>query len=324
VVLELDVMATLKLFFSTDIHGSEKTFVKFLNSAKFYGVNTLIMGGDITGKMVVPLVSQIDGSYKTTFLGSDITAKTSDDLINLEKQIRFNGFYPYRTDPKELEELKSDSGKVDQLFSRLMAESIQRWIGVAEDRLQKLGVRCFITPGNDDRFQVDEALGKSNYVVNPEGKVIDLEGYEMISTGYSNKTPFNAPREEDEDSLGQRIARMIEHTKNLKSCIFNFHCPPYDSGIDLAPQLDKDMRPILSPSGGFEMVPAGSTAVRKMIEEHQPLLGLHGHIHESSGIKRIGRTLCVNPGSQYADGVLRGALVTIKDGKVENYLLTRG
>ncbi len=201
------IMAILKLFFSTDIHGSEKTFVKFLNSAKFYGVKILIMGGDITGKMVVPLVSQSDGSYKTTFLGSDVTAKTEDDLVNLEKQIRFNGFYPYRTDPKELEELKNHSGKVDELFSRLMVEATERWVRMAEDRLQKSGIRCFITPGNDDRFQVDGALAKSNYVVNPEGKVIDLEGYEMISTGYSNRTPFNAPREEDEEIPQHHRAR---------------------------------------------------------------------------------------------------------------------
>jgi Icc-related predicted phosphoesterase len=297
--------------------------MKFLNAAKFYEASVLILGGDITGKMITPIVLQSDGSYKTTFLGSDVVVE-KEQLPDLEKKIRYNGFYPYRTEPNELDKLSNDPKRQDELFSDLMVQTVLRWIKIAEERLRDTGVKCYITPGNDDRVVIDQVFEKSEYVRNPEGKVVDIGGYEMISTGYSNRTPFDSPREVEEDVLQEKIESMASHVTNFDKCIFNFHCPPLDSGIDMAPKLDKDMRPILSPAGGFEMIPAGSKAVKEAISKYQPLLALHGHIHESSGMKRIGKTLCLNPGSQYSDGILRGALVTLKDGKVANYLLTRG
>ena len=72
------------------------------------------------------------------------------------------------------------------------------------------------------------------------------------------------------------------------------------------------------------MGPGGSSAVRSAIEKHQPLLGLHGHIHESKGFVKIGRTFCVNPGSEYGEGILRGVIIDLEDGKVKNFLLTQG
>jgi Icc-related predicted phosphoesterase len=317
-------MARSKIFFATDVHGSERTFLKFVGAAKFYDVKTLILAGDLTGKMIVPIVSQQDGTHRCTFLGSDVVVKNEKELTDLEKNIRHNGLYPFRTNEDGVKALSEDPRKVDQLFSQLMVESVRRWIKLAEERLKPLGVRCYISPGNDDRFDIDSALGSSDFVLNPEEKIIELDGYEMVTVGYSNITPFDSPRELNEDKLYDRIENLVSHVGNSQNSIFNFHCPPFNTKIDQAPQLDKDLRPIVSPVGGFEMVPVGSVAVRKIIEKHQPLLGLHGHVHESSGVERIGRTLCINPGSQYADGILRGALVTLKDGKVENYLLTRG
>jgi Icc-related predicted phosphoesterase len=76
--------------------------------------------------------------------------------------------------------------------------------------------------------------------------------------------------------------------------------------------------------GGEVTGPVGSTAVRAAIEEHQPLLSLHGHIHESGGAVRIGRTLAINAGSEYGEGVLRGVLVTVGGGKVLRYQATTG
>jgi len=317
-------MPRSKVFFATDVHGSERTFLKFIGAAKFYDVKTLILAGDITGKMIVPIVSHEDGTHWCTFLGSDVVVKSEKELTDLEKNIRHNGLYPFRTNEEEMKSLRDDPVKVDQLFSQLMVESVRRWMKLAEERLRPMGVRCYISPGNDDRFDIDAALGSSDFVMNPEDKVVDLDGYEMITLGYSNITPFDSPRELDEDKLYLKIESLVSQAGNIQNSIFNLHCPPFDTNIDKAPQLDSDLRPVLSPVGGFEMVSVGSVAVRKLVEKYQPLLGLHGHIHESSGIERIGRTLCVNPGSQYADGVLRGALVTLKDGKVENYLLTRG
>jgi len=317
-------MADTKVFYATDVHGSERTFSKFLNAGKFYGVNVLIMGGDITGKMIVPIRDQEDGTWKARFLGAEYTLKTEQEIQETEKNIRNNGYYPYRTTEKEKEELDANPQKVDELFSKLMTDATERWIHLAEERLKGTGIKCYITPGNDDRLEIDEAFKKSNLMVNPEGQVIQIDDYhEMISCGYVNITPWNAPRDISEEELGKRIEAMTSQVKNMQNCIFNFHCPPIDSGLDAAPKLDANMKPSMS-AAGVVTIPAGSVSVRKAIEVHQPLLGLHGHIHESHGFSRIGRTLCLNPGSEYSEGVLRGAIVTLSKDKVKSYLLTRG
>jgi len=318
-------MVETKLFFACDVHGSEKTFMKFVNAAKFYKASVVILGGDLTGKMLVPIVEQPDGSYKASFLGTDYTMRSGEEVLEMEKNIRFNGAYSFRTTLEEVSVLDADPAKVDELFSKLMVEGVQRWIKIAEERLRGTGTKCFLMPGNDDRIDIDIVFSSSEFVINPEGKVVAIDDHhEMISTGYSNITPWNAPRDISEEEVAKKIESMALQVKDIKNCIFQFHCPPYDATIDAAPKLDKNLKPVMSPSGGTEMIPAGSKAVRAAIEEYQPILGLHGHIHESKGFFRIGRTLCLNPGSEYSEGVLRGALVTLTEGKVKSYILTRG
>jgi len=317
-------MGDTKLFYATDIHGSERTFIKFLNAGKFYGANVLLMGGDITGKMIVPIRDQGDGTHKSRLLGTEYILRTEPEIQEMEKNIRFNGYYPFRVSEREKQELDTNPQRVDELFSKLMIEATERWLRVAEERLKSTGIKCYITPGNDDRLELDRAFQASDFVVNPEGRVVQIdENHEMISSGYVNMTPWKAPRDTSEEELQKKIDALTSEVKNMPNCIFNFHVPPYDSGLDAAPKLDSNMRPVIGPSGVM-MASAGSTSVRKAIEVHQPLLGLHGHIHESSGFKRIGRTLCLNPGSEYSEGVLRGAVVTLSKDKVKSYILTRG
>jgi hypothetical protein len=213
---------------------------------------------------------------------------------------------------------------VDELFSKLMLETSRRWLDFAEERLRDSSIRCFITPGNDDRAIIDQIFKESKNIVNPEGKVIELQGYEFISTGYTNPTPWNTAREVTETELSQKIMSMVKLVREMKTCIFNFHSPPYDSGIDDAMKLDEELRPVPGPGGQPLMVPVGSKSVRDAIEKFQPLLGLHGHIHESRGVVKLGRTLCVNPGSEYNIGLLRAAIVDLEEGKVKNYQLVAG
>jgi len=312
------------MFHAADVHGSEKAFLKFLNAGKFYKAHVINLCGDLTGKVIVPIVEQADGSYRARFLGSEVVVKTKEELEALKKNIRFNGQYPYVTDPKEYEELNNNPRKVDELFSQLMVEQMERWIRIAEERLRGTGIKCFIMPGNDDRFEIDAVFKGSNYVINPEGTVVDVdERHEMVSTGYANITPWKSPRDIPEEELAKKIDAMVSQVRDIKNCIFNFHCPPYDTSIDAAPKLDEQFRPKISPAGGFEMIPVGSISVRRAIEKYQPLLGLHGHIHESPGAFRLGRTLCLNPGSEYSEGILRGVLVRLADKEVKSYMFTR-
>jgi Icc-related predicted phosphoesterase len=298
--------------------------MKFVNAAKFYKADVLILGGDITGKMIVPIVKQSDGSYICTFLGIERRVRGEQELLDLEKTIRFTGHYPYRTTPEEKAELDANQTKVQTLFAEIMCEGVRRWIRIAEERLKGTGIKCYILPGNDDRLEVDEAFNESSIVINPEGKVVWIDNdYEMISTGYSNITPWKAPRDIPEEELNKKIKNMISKLENMGNSIFNFHCPPYGTELDIAPLVDEEFKYITRAGEGFVFDHVGSKAVREAIEKYQPLLGLHGHIHESRGVSKIGRTLCLNPGSEYSEGVLRGVIVTLEKGKV-NYQMTSG
>jgi len=317
-------MSKLRVFFVTDVHGSEKCFIKFVNAGKFYNANVIILGGDITGKLVIPIVER-DGSFMCELMNTIHTAKSKEELTTLEKKIRDMGYYPYQTTLSEMEVLRANPQKLDVLFSRLMCESVQRWINIAEERLRGTGIKCFISPGNDDRFEIDSILANSNYVVNPEEKVVEIDGsHEMISLGFTNMTPWKCPRDISEEQLAAKIETVTSKVKNFETSIFNFHCPPYGYGLDVAPQLDEKLTPMLAPGGTPVMISVGSPSVRASIEKHQPLLGFHGHIHESRGTVKLGRTLCINPGSEYSEGVLRGALVDVDGKKIDDFLLTAG
>lgn len=315
----------MKVFYTTDVHGSETCFMKFLNSAKYYGADVLIMGGDITGKMLVPVVHEGGGSYRLNFMGREHHA-SGDGLAAVEKQVRQTGYYPYRTTPDELEAMNQSPELVSEVFLRVMYEGFDRWLAIAEDRLSGTGVRIFVTPGNDDEFSIDKAFAGHPFVVNPEGKVVELnEEHEMISTGFANLTPWDCPRDITEEALAARIEEMASKVKRMETCVFNLHCPPFDSYLDLAPELDSEMRPVMGGAGGGAvMVPVGSKAVAEAIARYQPLLGLHGHIHESKGIYDSGPTKILNPGSEYAEGFLRGALIMLHKGKIKACQLTAG
>jgi Icc-related predicted phosphoesterase len=318
-------MPLTKLFYASDLHGSNKCFMKFINAAKFYEVDALILGGDITGKMVIPFVRQRDGTVTATYLGIKRVLKTESEIEKLANEVRNSGFYPYAADTEEMLKLNSDPKLVDQLFSRLMNERIHDWIDIAEKKLKDSGVKCYLMPGNDDRLEIDDAFRESKSVINPEGKVIQLDNArEMISTGYANITPWNAPRDIPEGQLKTKIDAMASKVTNMHTCIFNFHCPPYNSSLDFAPQVDDQMRTIMDQGAGLRMIPVGSKAVREAIEKHQPLLSLHGHIHESKGACKIGRTVCLNAGSEYTEGILRGMLVNIDRDKVNGYFPVSG
>ncbi|HUK50077.1 MAG TPA: hypothetical protein VLV18_03495 [Terriglobales bacterium] len=318
-------MAFTRIFFTSDVHGSEVCFLKFVNAAKTYKANAIILGGDITGKMIVPIVERPDGTFAATFQGSTQIMKNAAERDALEKNIRYSGYYPYRTVPSEIEKLQADEKTVHDLFSKIMVEDIKRWVSIAEERLKGSSAKCYISPGNDDRFDIDEALKSSSVVQCPEDEVIWLDGsHEMITSGWTNVTPWNSPRETSEEKLTETFERMTSKVERMGNCIFNLHCPPYDTPLDVAPELDKTFKPVTSSGGDVSMIHVGSKAVRQVIERHKPFLGLHGHIHEARGFAKIGPTLCINPGSEYGEGILRGALLNMDDKRLKSYLLTQG
>ena len=303
-----------KILFATDMHGSEGAWRKFLNASAMLKVNVAICGGDLTGKMIVPIIEKSDGKYNYYFMGKTNTIE-SKDLEKAFKDVRGIGYYPYQTTESEYEEMKQNPTKVDDAFHKVMKSTLKNWLDLIRQKVPN-ETQVIVCPGNDDRTLVDDAINNHKDVINAEGKVIKIdEMHELISTGWVNPSPWKTAREEDDDKLEVRLEKYISQLKDTSSAIFNFHAPPFESKLDEAPLLDKDLNPIIQ-GGRVVMVPVGSKAVRKLIEKYKPLLGLHGHIHESSGSIKIGKTHCVNPGSEYAEGILRAFLIELKGNQI--------
>jgi Icc-related predicted phosphoesterase len=312
----------MKLYFATDVHGSEICWKKFISAARFYEVDTLVLGGDMTGKAIVPIIAQGNDQYKVTLLEQETILNGREEVEKMVATIQNRGYYPYVTDPDEVVVISTTPGRSDALFLEQALKTMRRWMEYADARLAGTGVRCLVCPGNDDMFEVDAVIAASRCVRSVEGEVVALdEHHEMASTGWTNPTPWDTHREEPDESLLARIEAIIAGVKDPANAVFNFHAPPYGSGLDEAPELTKDLRPAYA---GRSLVPVGSKAVLKVIEKYAPLLGLHGHIHEGKGTRKFGKTLCFNPGSMYEQGILHGAVVELKPNKVGNYVLTTG
>jgi uncharacterized protein len=312
----------MKVFFATDIHGSEVCWRKFLNAAAFYKADLVILGGDVTGKVMVPIVDH-GGHWKVTVRGQEYTLDTQQELEDIKTQIRNAGSYPAIVSPDELQHLSQEEGAVDRRFTVEMTQSLDRWLDMADGKLRGGEIPCILNGGNDDIWEIDDIIEQSPCVSFAEGKLLDLDGFSLISMGWTNPTPWDTFREAPEPELAAKIEAMASRVPDMGRAIFNFHAPPYGTGLDEAPALDATLRPI---HGGAVMKPVGSTAVRDAITKHQPMLSVHGHIHESRGVKKMGRTLAINPGSVYGDGVLQGAVLDLnaKKAKVARYLLVNG
>ncbi len=312
----------MKIFFATDIHGSEVCWRKFLNSAAFYKADLVVLGGDVTGKAMVPIVAH-PGYWQVTVRGETHKLESKEALETIMTRIRNSGFYPAIVSPDELQHLGENEGAVDQRFEKEMISSLDRWLDMADGKLKGGQIPCILNGGNDDIFEIDAVIESSPCVSFAEGKLMDLGGFSLVSMGWTNPTPWNTYREAPEEELAPKIEALAALVPDMGRAIFNFHAPPYGTGLDDAPALDENLRPM---HGGAVMKPVGSKAVREAILKYQPMLSVHGHIHESRAIKRLGRTMAINPGSVYGDGVLQGAVIELdaKKAKVSRYLLVNG
>jgi Icc-related predicted phosphoesterase len=312
----------MKIFFATDIHGSEVCWRKFLNSAAFYKADMVVLGGDVTGKAMVPIVAHT-GYWQVTLRGEALRLDSRKELDDVIARIRNSGFYPAVVSPDELSHLDGNETAIDQRFSQEMISSLDRWLDMADGKLRGGQIPCVLNGGNDDIFEIDSVIESSPCVSFGEGKVLDLDGFSLVSMGWTNPTPWDTYREAPEAELAAKIEAVAGLVPDMGRAIFNFHAPPYGTGLDEAPALDAELRPM---HGGAVMKAVGSTAVRDAILAHQPMLSVHGHIHESRAIRRMGRTLAINPGSVYGDGVLQGAVLDLdpKKKKVTRYLLVNG
>lgn len=315
-------MPETKILFATDLHGGDTYFLKALSLANSLKVNVLMLCGDLTGKAIVPIVKLDENLYVTTFFGVDYRIK-EDELPKLQNDIRKVGYYYYHCSRAEYEEFRAKPERITELFDKLMQQTVQTWIRKIEEILPN-DIRVIMNPGNDDTFAIDEVLKSSKRVEYTLGSCANLDDkHNVVSCDWVNPTPWNSPRECDERELEKRLRAEIQRASSTENLVCDFHVPAYNTILDLAPKLGKDLRPKFF-MGQPVTDHVGSTAVRKVLEEFQPKLALHGHIHESAGVCNIKRTVCINPGSQYVEGMMHGCLVKLTPDKVDHQLIIGG
>jgi uncharacterized protein len=313
----------MKIFFATDIHGSTVCFKKLLNAKKFYNVDVVILGGDMTGKLVIPILKLNDSLYTSDVLQQKFTLRSDTELITYQKNLENMGLYPYLTDEAEMKQLENDKKTADSIFRKLITERLRLWVELADKKYKEDGTILYVCPGNDDDYYIDDILRKSVSIINLENTVYSIGDYQILSTGHSNMTPWNTPREISEDQLETILRELRLKLNKTKTTIFNIHVPPFNSKIDECADLDSEFRVVTS-LGQIKKKPVGSIAVRKLVEEVQPALGLFGHVHEGKGWHKVGSTLCINPGSNYQEGVLNGCIVNLEKSIVTGYQFVTG
>jgi Icc-related predicted phosphoesterase len=317
---------TVRLYVVSDIHASEKAWRKMLNASRMrmYKADVVLYAGDLTGKALVPIVPLDGGGFEAEFIGQMRRARDEGELERLEQDITNLGYYVEHMTQEQVQRLRGDPAALQDLFVRHIRERVDAWMKMAAERMEGSGVPIYLIPGNDDPYEIDDVLAHSEYCVNVDARVVDLPGdLQVIGSGQSNHTPWSTPREVADDDFRQQLTKLADEARSPERTILLTHCPPYGSGLDTAPLLDADLRPKVS-AGDLLRGPVGSTGVREAIEQFRPLLGLHGHIHESGGESKIGRTLCLNPGSEAAFGVLRGYIVDIGPEGIERTFRVEG
>jgi Icc-related predicted phosphoesterase len=309
----------IRFFFVTDIHGSNTCYRKYLNALRVYKVDVGILLGDLTGKVLVPLIEKIGGGWETTLMGHYTEVTTHEELDKLKKTIELMGYYWVHQTKDEYHALKDEPKKIDELFKELVLQRMKEWMALADERLKDTHYKVYMAPGNDDYFEIDRIIEDSSAIVNCNNKNVMVGEHEMVTFCYANPTPWNTPREKPDEELEPMLEELVGTVKDKSNAIFNFHAPPYGFGLDLAPELDENLT-----QAADRKIHVGSRAVAKMIEKYQPLLGLHGHIHESRGVQKIRKTTIINPGSEYSEGILKGVVVVLEKGKVKDYIFTNG
>jgi Icc-related predicted phosphoesterase len=284
----------------------------------------LLLGGDLSGKRLIPVIRKADGLYRAsepfkqkddTGLATEVSVMKSGQLSELmayRRHLEAKGYYVEECSEAEVAALNEAPARLREMFLSRICERIVKWSEIVTRRLDD-GIVCLWCGGNDDDPEVLEKasgldLGRFCYA---EDEIAQIDGYEVLSFGYSNRTPFNTKRELDEHDIYSRLAALQERLSTTERLILNVHVPPRDCGsLDACLGTDDPDR----------MVHVGSTAVRSFIENLGPLAAFTGHVHEGKGVAMVGKTVVFNPGSDYSAGILQAFVVEVGPAGVETYM----
>lgn len=311
----------MRLLFVADVHGSNTLLKKSVRSIYEYHADAMIIAGDLSGKQLVPIIRE--GPHYFRLLRGAITELIpASEVGEAEADLGAKGIYTFRTTEAEVELIRRNPLRLEAEFTSCIIDRLDRWAKFIAQEIDLSKISLLISPGNDDPFEVDQALERyeSLGIRSHLDGILKFGANEVVTLDYTNHTPWGTPREMSENQLARLIEERLWNLEVPSLAIFNFHCPPYRTKLDLAPELDNNLRRVLSP-GGDGTKHVGSRAVREAIEERSPLLTLHGHIHEAAGEDRIGSTICLNPGSEYSTGILHGYVIDLSSrGELQSYI----
>jgi len=314
-----------KIFYTSDLHGSDLCFRKALDATVHYEATALLIGGDLAGKSLTKIIKKANGKYEAVVAGRKERAASGTELEEMRDAIANSGSYSIILSEEEFDCTAEDKEWHEKQILSLITRRLQQWLWLAELKLKPRGIRLIIICGNDDPWSLDKILRHSSFAEDPEYQpVIFGDNHQVLGESAGNlPSPFVCPRDMEEEQLKERMGKKVAQLTDVGSAIFMLHIPPYNSTLDLAYELDRELR-IKTEGTGFLQQPVGSKAVRAIIEEQQPLIALHGHIHESPGTTQIGRTLCFNPGSDHHHGLMRGFLITLDRDQVKGHATITG
>jgi Icc-related predicted phosphoesterase len=147
------------------------------------------------------------------------------------------------------------------------------------ERLSLFGRPLLVVAGNMDPPELDQEFSRLGVSINARCVTLDTVCFFGVSA--APLSPLRTPNEIPEAEILQRAESGWKGCTGSLRTVFVPHAPPYDTELDRT-------------HTGFHV---GSHAVRQFIEAHQPDITICGHIHESRGIDRIGRTQIVNCGA---------------------------
>jgi Icc-related predicted phosphoesterase len=211
---------TLRLFYASDVHGSRLCWKKFINAAAHYPADALVMGGDLTGKALVPIVRQGDGSYSAEVIGEVRVARTAEELDQMQRAISTNGMYPLIVDLDEARALQGDAARRERAFESALLDELRVWVEFADERLAGTERVAYVIPGNDDPW--------AHMRWCPSGSPTEPRGTLHVSSMRTRYTHAS-----NVSSIGSRIPRRrsstftsrhgtavwTPHTRSMRTCV---------------------------------------------------------------------------------------------------------
>jgi len=306
----------MRYLYSTDLHGSDRTFRKLLALFAEQRCDVLIIAGDVTGKDVFAIVEggrhfrlvAWDGSV----FANCLSANEVDRAVQL---IADKGGYAVPLAGNDVTRFHTDQGFRRAILEQKALERLRAWLSAGTSMCAGGSARVLVLPGNDDPEWVDDAIEsiQAPGVALLTGEPLTVGRIDFVSLDRVNPSGiWQTCRESSEDDLARLIESRVRRATS-RNLVFVFHAPPYGTKLDLAPRVKDSLLYDVDTVEGLKMVHCGSVAVRDAVVRYRPKLGLHGHIHESAGAEILGETLCVNPGSDYSHGMLRAFMFDVTD-----------